>query len=292
MPDRACAPVPTAAVQDLLAAAGGAGVPLALRELVLVDVAAAHARRFKVDAQFALGMDTPSARFSINDKGEPDALRARVRAALPQARPALDRVFGLAAPGEVQFTIAVKAGPRGLACVTLYLEELGRSPRGEAIRRGARALASVGPPAEDGLEPAAVGVDLDPAGNFVGIKDYRVRTLTRDPEDATLRAFPVHPVTGTRRFLHACRYAPGGVVLGSKLLWMSETWRPEDAPRAWGEVDRIAAGRPVGPTDRALAALRAGWRHAPEAFLYPDLVGLNAGADGRQEGAIVYVSVR
>ncbi len=299
--------VPPAAVADLLAAVDAcAGRPLMAQALVDVDIAVAQARSFKLDVSFALTPDAAEgARFSLNDKGEPEAFRRRLvghAEALGIDAALLAAQLRISPPGEVQTTLAVKWAPTRPPRVTVYFEELTRSPRAEAIRRACFALGGVDmPPPPPGLDLVAACVDHS-AGRAVAVKDYHLLTERAGTPPVALPAavepfrapFGWHPVNGTRRFLLATRYAAGGGPIGSKLLWMSEVHRHETVGWAWAEVDRIRAAMrlPESRVGRALDALRAAWAHAPGTFLYPDLVSLDVDADGTPQGLVVYVSIR
>lgn len=280
-------PVPGAAIDALLGALREAGgwIPV-LDALLDRAVAARAARRFKLDVSFALGAD--GARFSLNDKDEPGAFRARLRSVLPGE--ALERFLALSPAGAVQTTVGVKAKDGVLQRVSLYFEELPSGPAGEALRRAVLALAGVD--VAPGLPPVAVCLDLDAAGRVVAAKDYGLIEGEPAPFPEERDRFPAHPVTGNRRFLYARRFAPGGAPAGSKLMWMSETHRPADVARAWAEVDRLAEGLPPDRAARALARLRAGWSFAPGAFLHPDLLSVDRDAQGAVRAIVAYVSVR
>ena len=143
IPDRDLAlPTSTEAVRALLdATAACIEAPLHPAPVELLDLACAarHARRFKIDVSFALSLDgRPAARFSVNDKGEPGAFRARLLdrsgvLALPRER--LEAFFALSPPGFVQTTVALKWAPGGGApdTVSLYFEELALSPGGDRL---------------------------------------------------------------------------------------------------------------------------------------------------------------
>lgn len=242
------------------------------RPYVDLAVAEREARRFKLDVSFALG-PSPSARLSINDKGEPAAFRAR----LP-AHP----FFALSPPGEVQTTVGLKPGR-----FTYYYEELAGHPRAAALHAGVFALAGVDARWEG--TPNAVAIDVDAAGRVLAAKDYTL--VIEGPDDPTeLPELPIHPVNRTRRTMRARRFAPGGRLLGTKTLWVSEVHRPEHVAPAWALVDRLVAQLAVD--DTPLRRLRAAWRWAPDTFLYPDLVSVNRDAAGDPEALIVYVSAR
>lgn len=286
-PSRRPGAVPEACLRRLLDTVAALVGPQALvDQLVDLPCAAREARRFKLDLSFDLGRAERSARLSINDKGEPVGLRQRATAALPFVAAHLAH----SPPGEVQTTFGLKWGPSGLERVSVYFEELVGHPRAEAIRRAM--AASVGEvPAALELPLTAVAVDLSPEGRPLAFKDYWM-ILEQDRPlpgwDAEARAaFPFHPVHRSRRFLWARRHRPGAGTVGTKLLWVPETWRPEDLDRAWAQVERLQPA--PGPAGRALAELRRSWAFAPEVFLHPDLVGINQGAEA---GVLVYVSVR
>lgn len=275
--------IPAGALDALLGALREAGgwVP-ELDALLDRAVALREARRFKLDVSFA----PRGARFSLNDKGEPEAFRARLRAVLPGL--VLERFLALSPPGAVQTTVGVKANAGQIERFSLYYEELPPGEEGERLRRAVLALAGVDAPAP-GHPAVAACVDLDPRGAVLAAKDYALLEGEEGPFPEERARFPSHPITGNRRFLYARRFAPGGVRTGTKLMWMSETHRPADVARAWAEVDRLRAGL---PPNGALERLRAGWSFAPEVFLHPDLLSVERDAEGRARGVLVYVSVR
>jgi len=302
------------AIQELLAALRACLPPppatQALRPdpatLLDLDCVQAQARRFKLDLSFELRADgQPRARFSVNDKGEPETFRTRLRGAelaLPTAP--LEGLLALAAPGHVQTTLGVKWGAAGgaPARVSVYLEELFGVPDAEQIRAGTFGLLGLrAPPPMAGLLPVSVCLDFA-AGQVVAVKDYFMATerpgdppVDLPPGLAAHRdRFPVHPVNGHRRYLVARRLDPDGRPTGSKLLWMSEVHRNETLSWAWAEVDRLRVELrlPPSPTAAALDALRTGWPHAPDTFLHPDLVSLNAGPDGEPDALLIYTSLR
>lgn len=298
-PVRPPGPVPVDVVRDLLAAVPACVPGASADALVDVDATAAHLARFKLDVSFALRRDGAThARVSLNDKGEPEAFRERLRAVLPGLgvpRDLLEAFLALSPPGRVQTTVSVKWGDAGglPARVGLYYEELGAHPE---LVPATLALAGLADALPD-LPPVAVALDVA-GGRFVAGRHYHLVVDTPDHEPAVdlpepvarVRAsLPWHPRSRRRPWLWARRVGP---VAGTKLLWMTECHRPEDAAWAWGEVDRLRVelGVPEGPVARTLAALRAGWRHA--AFLHPDLVSVDAGDDGAPEALVVYVSAR
>lgn len=273
-----------------------------------LSVTCREARRFKVDVSFRLGLDgAPRARWSVNDKGEPEAFRARLREVLPAiglSAEALERFLAIAPPGEVQTTLSVKWGPQGgrPERVGLYFEELMACPRAEDITRAVFDL--VDPSANrspiPGALPGAVSVDLSPQG-FIGARDY---LLCQDdalgphpvPLTPAAQAFreslPLHSHNHTRRFLVARR---AGARRGSKLLWLTEAHHPSSAARAWDVVGRLRAqlGVPDSQPARAMDRLREAWPLDHEAaYPYPDLVCLNLDGDGAPEALILYVSLK
>lgn len=95
-----CRGAPSTLFSRPRAACFGGSAPIA--ELVNFDVARRWARRFKVDVSFALGA-ARRARFSINDKGEPVELRARLRARSSELgihAALLERLFAISPPGK------------------------------------------------------------------------------------------------------------------------------------------------------------------------------------------------
>ena len=279
-------PVPLEALEALLEALREAGgwTPL-IDGLLDRPLAARVARRFKLDVSFALGAD--GARFSLNDKDEAVPFRERLRSCV--GGPALESFLALSPPGLVQTTVGLKARDGEIQRISLYYEELPLDAAGEALRQSALRLAGVSAPSA--LPPVAVCLDLDPRGLLVGAKDYGLVEGDEGPFPEERARFPAHPVTGNRRFLYARRFAPGGALEGSKLMWMSETHRPSDVARAWAEVDRLRAGLPADRASRALDKLRQSWSFS-DAFLHPDLLSTDRDADGRVRAVLAYVSVR
>ncbi len=304
-------PAPEGAVDALVAAlADCVSAPLQPHPLALMDaaVAQAQARRFKLDLSFRLGRDGAAhARFSVNDKGEPEAFRGRIRSVLPplgfSAR-AIEAFFALSPPGEVQTTLSLKwgaAGGRPLR-VGLYYEELmalQRAPAliGAVLGLGAGVLPLAPPP---GALPAAVCADLGPDG-FVGARDY---WLCEDGEGeardlglpGALQAFrhslPLHSHNRCRRFLLARR---AGARSGSKLLWVTEAQHPDSARAAWGTVQALLPSLelPDSAPMSALEMLRKRWPFVEsDAYLYPDLVCLDVDGAGGVEALILYVSIK
>lgn len=256
------------------------------RSLVDVETASAALRRFKLDVSFA-GKNT---RFSVNDKDEPAAFRARVLAhaetlgiGAEQAR----RFFASCAPGQVQTTVGMKADR-----ASLYFEELTRSPRPEEVMDAvtARFGGERAPPLP--LTPAAICVDFR-ARRPIAIKDYWMACERSDAPAISLpvsletfrKSIPRDPNRGTRRYLVARRFDVHGTRIGHKLLWQSEAHTLAAAERAWNIVDDLGASPP------ALSELRARWPPG-DLFLYPDLVCLDVDAEGRPAGHVVYVSAK
>ena len=281
-------PVPIGAIADLL---GALPADPLVDTLVDMEVAAQTARDFKIDLSFA---GSEEARFSVNDTGEPDAFRARLRNALGDRLP-LDEFLALSPPGQVQTTVSLKWRSRalGVTRIGLYFEELGRFDGGAALRSRVFRWAGVAdPPGLGGLEPGAVCVDFID-GHPVAVKDYGFGTdvgrLALDGEEAEFATFiPAHPRNGQRRFLRGGRYGTDGQTLGRKLIWMTEANQPEYADQAWG-VERDLRQR-WGPLQPRLDTLRAGWGHP--CFLYPDLVCLNLDPQGKAQGLSTYVTVK
>jgi ferredoxin len=304
--DERPASVPRAAIEDLLASIDDcAGRETGAARLVDIDVAARTAGRFKLDVSFAF-TSARHARFSVNDKGEPEAFRERLLGAatafhLDPAR--LRTQLAIAAPGVVQTTVGVKwrAEQAIPERVSLYFEELTRSADHPRIRSEVFGLLGVpAPPIPAGALPIAVCIDYS-EDRLVAVKSYdavadpnggRASDVTEDLR-AVRDALPFHPARGTRRYMLATRWAPGGVLTGRKLLWMTELHRASLLPWAWAEVDRVreSVARDVDPAaGAALDRLRASWAHAPDAFLFPDLVAFNVG--GGDDALIVHVSTR
>jgi hypothetical protein len=300
------APVPELALRDLVSAAARC-VPEPLSpdpfDLLDMEVCVETARRFKVDVSFALRVDaSASARFSVNDKGEPEAFRRRLldhADALAIDRALLERFFAISPPGEAQTTVGVKWSDSGGAPerVSLYYEELPHAPRAANIMRHVAALA--GTPLPEPLAPARAGaicIDIQNS-DIVALKDYWMVLERSDTPAIQLppaaeqhrRAFPLDPKRGTRRYLLARRIPNGG----SKLLWMSESHEASAANRAWDLVDKIRQSMSI-PTSlpaQTLDGLRAEWSH-DGLFLYPDLVSLDCDADGEVAALVLYVSLK
>lgn len=269
--------------------------PLVPSPAALVDMPAAVPvlRRFKLDVSFATHV--AGARFSLNDKGEAAPFRERLRRhapalGLPSAD--LEHFFALSPPGEVQTTLGVKWGEDGgrPARVSLYFEELTRSPRGAALMDAVtEAFGTSRAAAPPGLTPAAICVDWQ-GGTPCALKDYWLAVERTDEPlvalppvlEAFRRAFPLDEARGTRRYLLARRFGVDGELVGKKLLWQSEAHTSAAACRAWGLVPALPP---------ALSRLASAWRD-DELFLYPDLVSLDVDAAGERQGLIVYVSVK
>ncbi len=276
--------------------------------LVDREAFAANARRFKVDVSFALlGDGSGGARFSINDKGEPEAFRARLteQASALGLRPeTLAEFFAIAAPGEVQTTLGVKWPASGgePERLSLYYEELCQSPRAEEIVDGMARLGGLSATPRDESPLPAGSACVDFANSVaVAFKDYR-SVVEQDPAAAVQlpanleryrRALPRDRKLGTRRYLWARRFDPGGVLRGHKILWLSEAQEPLLAERAWKLVDRLRRELHLPPSRpaEALEQLRA--QSLPEdTYLYPDLVSLDTDADDTPRGLVIYVSVK
>lgn len=275
-------PVPVDAVRDLLDAMPYR--PSWLEDLIDIDVAAREARRFKFDVSFSLAPGEPG-RLSVNDKGEAEAFRDRLRRLFPGRW--LEAFLAISPPGEVQTTAGIKVGPRGLDRLTVYYEELGE--RSASIAGQILGLAGVDAAPLDGC--VAVSLDVDARGELVCAKDYGI---VLDPDDPDYSEVPSHPVTGRRTFLRARRFLPGGPIGGSKLGWLSEVHRAEQVEPAWSQVDRLRTrhGFVSGPAAEALDALRAGWRHGPDTFLYPDAVSVDRNPEGLVKSLVVYTSLK
>ena len=303
-------PVPKAALRDLLQAVQDS-VPVALvplpERLIAWEAACAEARHFKVDVSFSLGVDGQSrARLSVNDKGEAVAFRERVleqREAL-QLPADVRAFFALVPPGELKTTLGVKWGADGgrPERVSLYFEELYRTPRYAEVTDAVFALAGLGsPPVADPLVPISACIDwVD--GQMSAVKDYYLETWQEGEEefplppvqDAFRRSLGLHARKGTRRCLVARRFSVSGGLVGHKVLWMTEAHHIDRVAAAWAQVDRLRAslGIPDSSTSVAMDTLRATWRHGPETFLYPDLVSLDVDVDEQVRGLTVYVSVK
>ncbi|MCA9593269.1 MAG: (2Fe-2S)-binding protein [Myxococcales bacterium] len=296
-------PVPRRALDALFQASDacfGGSAPIA--ELVNFDVARRWARRFKVDVSFALGA-ARRARFSINDKGEPVELRARLRARSSELgihAALLERLFAISPAGEVQTTLGVKWRPGDASPerVSVYLEELGACARGEQIRADVLGLGGATPPPLLGA-PNAVALDFA-AGKLHSAKCYDVlRHAVGDAPpalpaglDALWSSLPRHR-RGTLSTMLATRLLPDGRLAGHKLLWMTEPELPGDADVAWHEVDRriAALSAPDPAIVGALDTLRGRFPQ-PGVMLFPDLVAFNVSVDGDPEALIIHASVR
>lgn len=305
-------PVSQRALRTLLeSVAGSIAAPISPDPLSLVDlrVAADQARRFKVEVSFALALSgEPTARFSINDKGEPEAFRERLlrsSGALGVDRQRMEDFFALSPPGAVQTTVAVKwsaAGGRPER-LSLYCEELCLSPEGPPlIEKVTRFGLGVGaPPPWNGLDPIAVCVDIE-GDRVVGVKDYWMATEVTDAPLVPLsprleqlrRELPISPSQKTRRYLLARRLGPGGERTGAKIMWMPEAQAPEASELAWSRFDALCRdlALPVTRTSESLAALRRAWPSDADCHLDPDLVSLDVGPDDAVRRLVVYVSVK
>lgn len=305
-------PVSQRAVRTLIeSAARSIAAPISPDPLSLVDVrvAADQARRFKLDVSFSLALaGEPKARFSINDKGEPQAFRERLlrsSGALGVDRLRIEEFFALSPPGAVQTTMAVKWGAVGgqPERFSLYFEELCLAPEGPPlIEKVTRFALGVGaPPPWEGLDPVAVCIDIE-EDRIVGVKDYWMATELADAPLVALsprleqfrRELPISPFQKTRRYLLARRLGPGGERTGAKIMWMSEAQVPEAAQLAWSRVDALCRDLtlPVTRTSESLAALRRDWPSDADCYLYPDLVSLDVGPDDTVRRLLVYVSVK
>jgi len=306
-PDAHEGPVPRQAIVDLFASVDGcAGRAIDATQLLDVDIARHVAGAFKLDVSFDF---SPSrrARFSVNDKGEPEGFRARAERVLPTLglpRHAVRSFFDIAPPGEVQTTLAVKWGDALDAPdrISLYYEELYRAASFPRIREAVFGIVDARAPAVPaGAEPVAVCVDYR-AGEPVAAKTYDM--FVQHPGEpppyapaALARAIdelPFHPINGTRRYMIAARHRRGGELVGHKLLWMTEIHRPALVEWAWRQFDawRAQWGTGAHPdVQRAFDSLRQSWSHGPVAFLHPDLVCLNFDRAGSPE-LVAYVSVR
>ncbi|MCP4810670.1 MAG: hypothetical protein GY913_18355 [Proteobacteria bacterium] len=250
------------------------------------DVAVREARRFKVDVSFAFGDD--EVRWSVNDKGEPEAFRDRLERRF--GSPFLGAFLELSPPGEVQTTVSFKHRDGRLDRLGLYFEEL----RDDAVLRAVASSISVEPPPPPAdARPVAVCVDVVD-GQPTGFKDYWLLEETDTPHPALpseLRPlasrFPLHPTRQRRRLLWARRTGLDSVVVGHKVMWMTESRTRETSAAAWAVVDRLAEGLAPCP---ALVALRGAWSH--EEFLHPDLVSLDTDANGDVRRLLAYTSIR
>ncbi|MEZ4226381.1 MAG: hypothetical protein R3B13_35880 [Polyangiaceae bacterium] len=268
------------------------------------SVQARTAGAFKLDVSFAFD-GRRHARFSINDKLEPEAFRERLasnRAHLGSSREVLDEFFGLAQPGEVQTTLGLKylANSATPDRVSLYYEELGQSARGIELR--AHTFARFGLRAPD-LEPDfganAVCIDFR-GGQMLGAKCYDVTVERHDTPARTLPSgladfrdrLPFHPDTGTRRYMLARRFDHAGAWVGSKLLFMTEVHAAAHAARSFALVEQLLAGAPVHPeVQRAYESLARAPAESGRYF-FPDLVGRDVTPEGRVVSHVVHVSVR
>ncbi len=314
IPDRDVAqPTSAQAVSALLAATErciDAELSPAPHSLLDLAVTAEHARRFKIDVSFALSLDgSASARFSVNDKGEPEAFRARLLEhgeALGMSEERLRAFFALAEPGFVQTTAAFKWSHEGgrPQTVSLYYEELALTPGGERLVHEVFGPAlGVRPPPWEGLVPVAVCLDHQ-AGAPIAGKDYWM-LVDREGEPLTplpglpeaLQAhrarFPFEPRRQTRRFLVVRRFDSSGLC-GHKLMWVGEAQEARVAELAWDHVDALLAEHEPAPspTLHALQQLRSGWAFDADAWLYPDLVSLDVDVDGVPRRVLLYVSLK
>ena len=247
-PDTRDGPVSPEAVRGLLALlySQSAEIP-DLSPLFPLGLIARHARRFKFDVSVDLAArGVPRA--SINDTGEPEAFRDRLRRTgeiHAISNELLDEWFALCHPGDCQTTLSLKWGPSGARPqrTGLYYEELFRHPSGR--RLWADAFRWAGCPLPEPLSEIDGAVCVDLAGDrIVGVKDYWIGEgslpdCAPDSLNEFLAAVPVHPRTGERRFLFARRYEPDGALAGYKLLWMTEATRPEYATVAWKALSEL-----------------------------------------------------
>lgn len=302
-PDTRDGPVSRDAVRALLVLlySQSADIP-DLSPLIPLAPVARHARRFKLDVSVDL---SPGGlpRASINDTGEPEAFRERLRRtgaihAISTER--LDAWFALCRPGDCQATLSLKWGSSGARPrrTGLYYEELFRHPSGR--RLWADAFRWAGCPLPEPLPgiDGAVCVDLD-GDRIVGIKDYWIEEGSLPgfaPESLKefLAAVPAHPRTGERRFLFARRFDPDGELTGFKLLWMTEAGRPEYATLAWRAMSELQKRFAGGATPNYTRMRRwvEAWPYSDDCIPYPDLISLNTNAAGEPQGLIAYVSVK
>ncbi len=264
------------------------------------------AEAFKLDVSFVSGPGR-HARFSINDKMEPEDFRGRLQrqsAALGLRRETLQEFFAVAAPGEVQTTVGVKYlnGSATPNRVSLYYEELNQSERGSEIRDATFGLLRLQPPPlADGYAPNAVCIDYG-NGVAIGSKCYDVTLERQDGPlpslpsclDQIRARLPWHPTRNTRRYMRVGRVDAQGAGTGCKLLYMTEVHEPAHARPAfefaaalleqYGPVDAVVRGA----FDELSAATATETRH----YYYPDLIGVNVDAAGKPESAVVHVSMR
>ena len=302
-PDSRVDPVSVDAVRALLALLYSQSPDLPdLAALAPLPVVARFARRFKIDVSVDLS-STSAPRASVNDTGEPEAFRARLREAEPLhgiSAETLDAWFALCSPGACQATLALKWGETGARPqrVSLYYEELFRHP--EPRRLWADAFHWAGCPLPGPLDAIDGAVCVDFAGDrIVGLKDYWIGEGTPPPGSPEilgefLAAVPPHPRTGERRYLFARRFEPDGRLTGYKLLWMTETRLPAHATSAWKTLaalqQRFSGGST--PAYQRLRRFVEAWPLSDDCVPYPDLISLNTSTDGALEALIAYVSLR
>ncbi len=261
----------------------------------------AHARSFKMDVSVDLS-DLQRIRWSLNDTGEPEAFRARLRALWSElADPAwLERFLAISPPGGAQTTASFKweADGSGPSRLGLYFEELHLDPQAARIHGQVARLAMGSVPGPLQLPLAAVCMDLR-AGEPAGFKDYWL-ALDHLPAEAGphLQALwsrlPTHPRTGERRGLYVRRFDRRGRAAGERLLWVTECTRTEDIPRTWACLDDLG-GTHWGKRLHGWPELRRwieGWPTDPGTFLYPDLVAFNVDPGGEPAGVQVYLSLK
>lgn len=297
--------VPVAAVHDLLALLPAQGldpdVMAWLQTLIEPATAASVMRRFKLDVSVDLSPDaTP--RMSINDTGEPELFRRRLRSAAPQLGldPTwLEELLSISAPGDGQTTLGIKWLAQGLRS-TIYFEELPEHSDPVGCRAAMHSFFGLaGQPADGPGVLGAVGVDVV-AGAPVALKEYRMAELGVDQLElgSALQAFadgvPSHPRTGRCRAIVAQRVDRGGGLLGRKLIWMTEARSADEATATWPLATSLvrACGAPIGPNLERVLRLVEDWPWSASCFPYPDLVSFDVDPSGAPRRAILYVSIR
>ena len=261
----------------------------------------AHARAFKMDVSVDLA-DLQRVRWSLNDTGEPQAFRARLRTLWPRiADPAwLEGFLRVSPPGGAQTTASFKWEEDGStpSRVGLYFEELQTDPDAVRIHGEVAGLAMGHAPARLHEPLAAVCMDVE-GGRPTAFKDYWL-ALDELPGaagghlQALWRQLPTHPRTGERRGLYVRRFDDRGRRAGERLLWVTECTRETDIPRTWACLDGLR-GTHWGKRLQGWPELRRwieGWPSDPSTFLYPDLVAFNVDRGGEPAGVQVYLSVK
>ncbi|MEL6342696.1 MAG: hypothetical protein AAFV53_06160 [Myxococcota bacterium] len=289
------ASVPIAAVERLLDLLAAQGVSLpADEDLFSAQRCAPFMRDFKLDISVSL-RDGGAPRASVNDTGEPDAFRQRLRAQparLGLSAETLETFLSRCPPRMAQTTLSLKWEQR--LRTTLYFEELPRHPDPEGLCAALFSTYAV-PAPRPGRPLMAIATDFID-GEPAALKVYRHIDLQQDPSAAPALAPMLrrHPRTGQRRAMLAERFGMDGRLRGDKLLWVTEANTPALAAQTWRHVSRLARRLSFHrSTGWALTkALVGGWPFGPGCVPYPDLVCFNRALDGAIEDLILYISLK